>query len=545
MPGGHAAPVEVRTWPGTGPRRGWTRGHAYHLGVWLQYLWGGFSSFSHDRRKMAEKSTQSQSLAEGVDKELTCAICLSRYDQPKILPCLHSYCKRCLEDMVKKSREKKSITCPQCKVVHELPPQGIDGFTTFFTINNLLELLHIHENAAAETPVESIKCSSGLDEYPAVARCLTCSDYLCETCHTIHQKQKVTKDHDVKTLEEIKHSDKKTGVRSLHKRKYCMEHKDKQLELYCKTCKKVICLVCAVVNHSKHDCAVINEVRAEIQKELEKQVSEVHAKEVEFRDRQKFTENLLRISNEAAESSKIEISKACDGLIQAIENRCVQLLSDVNRFHAAEVKQITAKSVSVAHSLLRMSDSIRFMRQLLDNGDDVEVITVSDQTAQTLSGLANMACDLSTLRPSLLRPKFESVKENIDKFGKVVCTIEPSDIKLSNVPMKVLMGLESSFNVFLSKEVSERGYEGALEVIISSPRTLDQLPDIKKKQINSWTVSFTLDQYGKYQAKVQISDTYKMITLLCEDDTSVQKSVSLLFSKPRHYKPSTKSSLFD
>ncbi|MCG8623704.1 MAG: hypothetical protein MJE68_17135, partial [Proteobacteria bacterium] len=82
-------------------------------------------------KKRTSQSTQNQSLAEGVDKELTCSICLSRYNQPKILPCLHSYCKGCLEVMLKKSREEKKITCPQCKVVHELPPEGIDGFTTF------------------------------------------------------------------------------------------------------------------------------------------------------------------------------------------------------------------------------------------------------------------------------------------------------------------------------------------------------------------------------------------------------------------------------
>jgi hypothetical protein len=436
--------------------------------------------------------------------------------------------------MLKKSQDKKGITCPQCKVVHELPPQGIDGYTTFFTINNLLELLHIHENASAETPMESIKCSSGLDENPAVARCLTCSDYLCESCHTIHQRQKVTIDHDVKTLEEIKHSDQKTGIRSLHKRQNCTEHKDKQLELYCKTCKKVICLVCAVVNHSKHDCAVINEVRAEIQKVLEKQISKVQAKEVEFQNHQKSTEKLQRISNEAANSSKLEINKACDGLIQAIERRRVHLISEVDKFHEAEMKQITAESESVALSLLRLSDSIRFMRQLLDNGEDVEIINVSDQTAQTLSSLASMTCGVNNLKPSLLRPKFESVKESIDKFGKIASTIEPSDIVVSNVPEIIEKRVESSFDVCLSKEVSERGYVGTLEVTITGPEAYDieyrifaresskpsepsepPTNNVKKKGFNKWTVSFNLYTKGKYQAKVVAGGTYKMITLLC------------------------------
>ena len=336
---------------------------------------------------MAEKksgqSTQSQSLAEGGDKELTCAICPSRYNQPKILPCLHSYCKGCLEDMLKKSREKQNITCPQCKVVHELPShaQGIDGFTTFFMINNLLELVHIHENAAAETPVESIKCSSSLDENPAVARCLTCSDYLCESCCTIHRKQKVTKAHVIRTLDEIKQSDKKSGVKSLHKKQHCEEHEDELLKIYCKTCKKVICLLCAVVTHKNHNYVAISAVRPELQKQLEKQISEVQAKEIEFQNHQKYTENLLRIRNEAAKSSEKKVNKAFNEVIAAFEARRAQLLAEVHSIHESEVKQITAESESLACSLSRLSGSIHFTKQLLDNGDDVEVAAVSDQTA--------------------------------------------------------------------------------------------------------------------------------------------------------------------
>ena len=82
-------------------------------------------------------------LAEDVDKELTCAICLSRYETPKVLPCLHTYCKGCLGDLLAKSREADRVTCPQCKEEHQLPEDGVEGFRTYFTINNLLELLQV------------------------------------------------------------------------------------------------------------------------------------------------------------------------------------------------------------------------------------------------------------------------------------------------------------------------------------------------------------------------------------------------------------------
>ena len=37
-----------------------------------------------------------------VDKQLCCAICLEQFREPKVLPCLHTYCKGCLVKLVKR-----------------------------------------------------------------------------------------------------------------------------------------------------------------------------------------------------------------------------------------------------------------------------------------------------------------------------------------------------------------------------------------------------------------------------------------------------------
>ena len=212
--------------------------------------------------------------------------------------------------------------------------------------------------SANETPVESIKCGSGLDENPAVARCLTCSDYLCKSCYAIHQKLKVTKAHIVKTLDEIKQSDRRNGIKSLQTKQHCEEHEDELLKIYCKTCKKVMCLLCAVVTHKHHDYAVISAVRPELQKQLEKQISEVQAKMTELQSHQKYTENLLKISNEAAKSSEKEVNKVFDAVIAAFEVRRIQLFDEIRRVHESEIKRITAESESLACSLSRFSGSI-------------------------------------------------------------------------------------------------------------------------------------------------------------------------------------------
>ena len=52
---------------------------------------------------------------EKVNEQLTCAVCMEQFKEPKVLPCLHTYCKQCLEKLVKKQEADHVITCPECR----------------------------------------------------------------------------------------------------------------------------------------------------------------------------------------------------------------------------------------------------------------------------------------------------------------------------------------------------------------------------------------------------------------------------------------------
>ena len=52
---------------------------------------------------------------EEVNKYMSCAICFERFKEPKVLPCLHTYCKECLVKLMKKKGSDHIITCPECR----------------------------------------------------------------------------------------------------------------------------------------------------------------------------------------------------------------------------------------------------------------------------------------------------------------------------------------------------------------------------------------------------------------------------------------------
>ena len=48
---------------------------------------------------------------------LECPVCLKQLDQTcKVLPCQHTFCRRCLTDVVE---TRKELRCPECRVLVE------------------------------------------------------------------------------------------------------------------------------------------------------------------------------------------------------------------------------------------------------------------------------------------------------------------------------------------------------------------------------------------------------------------------------------------
>ena len=50
--------------------------------------------------------------------DLKCGICLELFLDPRSLPCLHTFCRECIQRSL--NEEKHSLKCPVCRAEHEL-----------------------------------------------------------------------------------------------------------------------------------------------------------------------------------------------------------------------------------------------------------------------------------------------------------------------------------------------------------------------------------------------------------------------------------------
>ena len=74
---------------------------------------------------MAEQVPTPSTALDKLQEQLTCPVCLSQFDNPKTLPCLHSFCLKCIQQLpVDLEKGKHVINCPTCCKTAQVPDNG-------------------------------------------------------------------------------------------------------------------------------------------------------------------------------------------------------------------------------------------------------------------------------------------------------------------------------------------------------------------------------------------------------------------------------------
>ena len=174
-----------------------------------------------------------------VSRNLQCPVCYELLSEPKQLSCTHTFCKKCLNYVLKTS-SKNSLTCPICRSETSVK----DG-----------NVLNLNTNVPLKSLIDDVRNSQQVCEMcdshsRAVHYCCECGNNMCNTCLENHNKWPPHVKHRVVRVEDVR-----KGRVVLEKEVYCQEHKaDKQKHLctdVCITCKKFICLGCRMLYHDK------------------------------------------------------------------------------------------------------------------------------------------------------------------------------------------------------------------------------------------------------------------------------------------------------
>ncbi|XP_072118517.1 tripartite motif-containing protein 2-like isoform X3 [Mobula birostris] len=173
---------------------------------------------------MASCESLSSPVVRQIDKQfLVCSICLDRYNNPKVLPCLHTFCERCLQNYI--PPQSLSLSCPVCRQTSILPEKGVAALQNNFFISNLMEVLQRDPS-----------------------------------CNREETSMKAT-----------------VGAVSGHSLS-CPNHEGKVMEFYCGPCETAMCGECTEAEHREHRTVPLKDVVEQHKAALRKQLDTIKSR---------------------------------------------------------------------------------------------------------------------------------------------------------------------------------------------------------------------------------------------------------------------------
>ncbi|CAH1242123.1 TRIM3 [Branchiostoma lanceolatum] len=316
---------------------------------------------------------------ELVDESLTCSVCKDIYDDPRILPCLHTFCAQCLEQ---RRTEDSQLTCPTCQHLWTLKSEdSVSNLPSNFYINKLLNFRALHNSEEARCQM----CESGAK---VESICGDCKLLLCGNCFTAHSNSPALKDHYIITLHDLKNPStraKYTGV------EYCTKHNDVRVTFYCQPCAKLVCRECTITEHKqgrKHNPREVSEVAQKYKDDLQTLVQKTVGAADALKNASKTICKELTSITINCHVEKAVIRESFVQLKAKVEKAERDVMDKLEEMEITQREPLVKEKESFEGTLRSTEDGLKFCTDILGRNNDVEILTLGQHLEDRLKVLA-------------------------------------------------------------------------------------------------------------------------------------------------------------
>ncbi|KAJ8033367.1 E3 ubiquitin-protein ligase TRIM56 [Holothuria leucospilota] len=283
-------------------------------------------------------------MAEKVMKDikedfLHCAICVDRLKNPKMLPCIHTFCCECLTKYAESCREEQ-LTCPTCRKEFELPENGVHELQTNFHLVSLGDRIDLFEKltSCTEKPQQCDSCN--IKEVSTY--CLDCENVFCIACNDHHARFPALRSHSVVPVEKFKERHFRDSLKNT-KVPFCDLHSSEKLRFYCKTCLKMICRDCTIVQHPRPEHEYV-EAPSQVD-DMKKLLTKL------LQESQTQLESKLRYVDEGNKGAK-SVRNTSESLKQEIVTCYQQMMKTIQHNLKSEMENLCANVTDIQKSQL-------------------------------------------------------------------------------------------------------------------------------------------------------------------------------------------------
>ncbi|XP_069019024.1 transcription intermediary factor 1-alpha-like [Embiotoca jacksoni] len=288
----------------------------------------------------------------------TCPVCHLNFHsrEPKLLPCLHSFCKKCLPSPSRNlasmeplnsqadgaTKPLNVIRCPVCRQ----ECVEIDVMDNVFVKDSV--------EAPSSTVERTVQlCMTCDDNTDAAGFCVDCVEYLCATCVEAHQRVKFTKDHIIRQNTEV--SQEIHGV-STQRPMFCDIHKQEPLKLFCETCDLLTCRDCQLAKHKDHNYQFLEDAYKNHKQHMESMTQQLQEKR-----------KLIEEVSDSINSGLLLVDQNRTSVHNEIKKSICSLILEINKKGKMLVNQLEAVTKEHESVLRKQQEDIGYLSRHLDH----------------------------------------------------------------------------------------------------------------------------------------------------------------------------------
>ena len=343
------------------------------------------------------------------------------YNDPRLLSCLHSFCKTCLTDLVNSTNT--TIICPTCYEPTLLPNNsGVDNLPCN------LRLVHEVEATTIVAKANSIVCEGCVTDQQAIIYCVDCEEFICKDCEDIHKRRRNMLYHELLQVGDLNVSSLLTKT----KPSFCPRHPKEPLDLYCQVCHTIACRLCVLTGHVGHTCTDLDQVADSNKQELQQCLLPLTTAISELQSSQeKNTAAQLQLK-ENTEHVKATIESVFEALYTALGKHKEKFLQKLHKVSFVKQTRLKMKRDEIVRVAEKLSSSVNIIESTVATYTSAELVSVCDTLKTYLHKKINHYDVNITQSPSVSNSEIrfsvdpKVLVTEIDQFGEVESTVDPS-----------------------------------------------------------------------------------------------------------------------
>ncbi|UJR09041.1 hypothetical protein I4U23_013290 [Adineta vaga] len=279
---------------------------------------------------------------------IRCGICHNQYVNPRILPCLHTYCLDCIKRNT--VIENDEFECPRQDTTR-VKRNSIDSLSVNQTMQDVIDFL-----ALSSGSIQCSNCSSTKSEH----WCNECSKNYCAECSNTIHTMRPFRDHHILSIRE-----KPSELFA------CEKHTDEKLKYWCQKCAQFVCSDCLLNEHKDHSYVVIQKIAKELQTKINVDLVHIQSsldKKVSERN------SLLTASGIDHELNKKQIGEAMEFLQKVIREHEREMQMKIENFQMTEKKELEEYHNRLENEVESLYIQKKTLEILLSSNDQMKLL---------------------------------------------------------------------------------------------------------------------------------------------------------------------------